>query len=113
MNCILFPTPNQGWKIAFGSIGVKKTMKFDGFAEISLKTRIANAQIAAISNRSDSKSRDADLKSRDAEQLRSFWSWALGPASFLIRNYHGFWTWMLGHWTCHLGARPSAKLHSC
>ena len=62
-----FGTPNQGWKIAFGSIGVKKTMKFYGFAK---KTRIANTQIAAISNRSDFKSRDADLKSRDAEQLR-------------------------------------------
>ena len=48
MKCLLFCTPNQGWKIAFGSIGVKKTMKFDGFAK---KTRIANAQIAAISNR--------------------------------------------------------------
>ena len=60
MKCVLFRTPNQGWKIAFGSIGVKKTMKFDGFAK---KTRIANAQIAAISNRSDFKSRDADFKS--------------------------------------------------
>ena len=36
------------------------------------KTRIANHQIAAISNRSDFKSRDADLKSRDAGQL-SYW----------------------------------------
>ena len=66
MKCIIFSTPNQGWKIAFGSIGVQKTMKFDGFAK---ETCIANAQIAAISNRSDLKSRDADLKSRDAEQL--------------------------------------------
>ena len=41
-------------------------MKCVGFAK---KTRIANAQIAAISNRSDFKSRDADLKSRDAGQL--------------------------------------------
>ena len=67
MKCLLFCTPNQGWKIAFGSIGVKKTMKFDGFAK---KTRIANAQIAAISNRSDFKSRDADLRSRNARQVR-------------------------------------------
>ena len=62
-----FCTPNQGWEIAFGAIGVKKTLKFNGFAK---KTRIANAQIAAISNRSDFKSRDADLKLRDAGQLR-------------------------------------------
>ena len=48
MKRTLSRTPNQGWKIAFGSIGVKKTMKLDGFAK---KTRIANAQIAAISNR--------------------------------------------------------------
>ena len=64
--CWLFRTPNQAWKIAFGSIGAKKTAKFDGFAKT---TRIANAQIAAISNRSDFKLRDADLKSRDAGQL--------------------------------------------
>ena len=31
----------------------------------------------------------------------SFWSWAFGPASFLIRNYVCFWTWMLEHGTCH------------
>ena len=71
MKCIFFRTPNQGWKVAFGSIGGKTTMKFYGFAT-SKKTRIGNAQIAAISNRSDFKSRDAGLKSRDAEQLR--WS---------------------------------------
>ena len=47
MKRTLSRTPNQGWKIAFGSIGVKKTMTFDGFAK---KTRITNAQIAAISN---------------------------------------------------------------
>ena len=29
------------------------------------------------------------------------WRWAIGPASFLIKNYDCFWTWMLGHWTCH------------
>ena len=45
---VLFCIQNQGWKIAFGSIGVQKTMTFDGFAK---KTRIANPQIAAISNR--------------------------------------------------------------
>ena len=28
------------------------------------------------------------------------WSWAFGPASFLITNYDCFWTWMMGHWTC-------------
>ena len=31
----------------------------------------------------------------------SFWSWACGPASFLMRNYNCFWNWMLGHRTCH------------
>ena len=50
----------------------------------------------------------------------SSWSWAFGPASFLIRNYDCFWTWMLGHWTCHtsvglvilkLGLRPSFILN--
>ena len=30
----------------------------------------------------------------------SLWSWAFGPASFLISNYDCFWTCMLGHWTC-------------
>ena len=24
----------------------------------------------------------------------SFWNWAFGPASFLIRNQYCFWTWM-------------------
>ena len=33
MKCIIFCTPNQGWKIAFGSIGVKKTMKFYCFVK--------------------------------------------------------------------------------
>ena len=70
----------------------------------------------------------------------SFWSWAPGPASFLmtnydcfrtwmmgpwtwsfeaspsasfvIANYHCFRTWMMGHWTCHFEAGPSAQLHS-
>ena len=46
----------------------------------------------------------------------SFWSWAFGLASFLIRNYVCFWTWKLGRWTFHssiglvfwkLGLRPS------
>ena len=31
----------------------------------------------------------------------SIWSWAFGPASFLMRNYACFWTWMLGDGTCH------------
>ena len=48
------------------------------------------------------------------------WSWAFGPASFLISNYKCFWSWMLGHWTCHtsvglvilkLGLRPSFILN--
>ena len=51
----------------------------------------------------------------------SFWSWAFGPASFLMRNCYCFWTWMLGHWTCHtsvglvilkLGLRPSFFLNA-
>ena len=50
----------------------------------------------------------------------SFWSWAFGPASFLISNWHCFWTCMLRHWTWHrsiglvilkLGLRPSSSLH--
>ena len=41
----------------------------------------------------------------------SFWSWAFGPASFLIRNHYCFWTWMLEHWTCPSEAGPSAQLH--
>ena len=50
----------------------------------------------------------------------SSWSWAFGPASFLMRNCYCFWTWMLGHWTCHtsiglvslkLGLRPSFILN--
>ena len=48
MKCILFRTPNQGWKIAFGSIGVQKTTTFDGFAK---KLASQTSQIAAISNR--------------------------------------------------------------
>ena len=49
----------------------------------------------------------------------SFGSWALGPASFLMRNYMCFWTWTLERWTCHssvglvilrLGLRPSLIL---
>ena len=49
----------------------------------------------------------------------SFWSWALGPASFLIKDHDCFWTWMLEHWTCLLkvGLRPSfisnGKSFSC
>ena len=31
----------------------------------------------------------------------SFWSWAFGSASFLIRSHYCFWIWLLEHWTCH------------
>ena len=50
----------------------------------------------------------------------SLWSWAFGPAPFLISNYDCFWTCMLGHWTSHcstglvilkLGLRPSFILN--
>ena len=50
----------------------------------------------------------------------SIWSWAFGPASFLMTNYVCFWTWMLGDGTCHssirlvtlkLGLRPSFILN--
>ena len=50
----------------------------------------------------------------------SFGSCALGPASFLIRNYVCFWSWILRHCTCHssielvilkLGLRPSFILN--
>ena len=53
MKCLLFCTPNQGWEIAFGSIGVKKTVKFDGFAKKneSQTPKSQRFQIAAISNR--------------------------------------------------------------
>ena len=53
MKCIIFCTPNQGWKIAFGSIGVKETMKFYGFAKklASQTSKSQRFQIAAISNR--------------------------------------------------------------
>ena len=34
----------------------------------------------------------------------SIWSWAFGPASFLMRNYACFWTWMLGDGICHSAA---------
>ena len=40
-----------------------------------------------------------------------FWSWACGPASFLIGNHACFWTWMSEHWTCPFEAGPSAQLH--
>ena len=58
MKCVLFCIQNQGWKIAFGSIGVQKTITFDGFAK--KKTRLAN-----LPNRCDFKSRY--FKSRDAD----------------------------------------------
>ena len=29
------------------------------------------------------------------------WSWAFGPASFLMTNHICFWTWILGDGTCH------------
>ena len=54
---VLFCIQNQGWKIAFGSIGVQKTMTFDGFVK---KNSHRNPP-----NRCDFKSRD--LKSRDAD----------------------------------------------
>ena len=50
----------------------------------------------------------------------SLWSWAFGPASFLMSNYDCFRTCMWGHWTCHcstglvilkLGLRPSFVLN--
>ena len=50
----------------------------------------------------------------------SFGSCALDPASFLIRNYVCFWSWILRHCTCHssielvilkLGLRPSFILN--
>ena len=57
MKCVLFRIQNQGWKIAFGSIGVQKTMTFDGFAKKNSHRKPPN--------RCDFKSRD--LKSRDAD----------------------------------------------
>ena len=50
----------------------------------------------------------------------SLWSWAVGPASFLISDYDCFGTCMSGRWTCHrsiglvimkLGLRPSFILN--
>ena len=36
-----------------------------------------------------------------------------GPsASYAMTNYHCFRTWIMGRWTCHLEAGPSARLHS-
>ena len=60
MKHTLSRTPNQGWKIAFGSIGVKKTMKFDGFANKNSHRKRPNR--CDFKSR-DFKSRDADLKS--------------------------------------------------
>ena len=40
----------------------------------------------------------------------SFWSWAISPASSLIRNLNGFWTWMVEHWTCPFEAGSLAQL---
>ena len=54
---VLFCIQNQGWKIAFGSIGVQKTMTFDGFAKKDSHRKPPN--------RCDFKSRD--LKSCDAD----------------------------------------------
>ena len=60
-----------------------------------------------------------DLEAGPALDLSSG-SWALGPASFLIRNYVCFWNWILGHCTRHssiglvflkLGLRPSFILN--
>ena len=53
MKRTLSRTRNQGWKIAFGSIGVQKTMKFDGFAkQLAPHTPVSQGfQIAAISGR--------------------------------------------------------------
>ena len=48
------------------SVWIHRRKENNEFLWFCKKTRIANAQIAAISNRSDFKSRDADLKSRDA-----------------------------------------------
>ena len=33
-------------------------------------------------------------------------------ASYAMTNYHCFRTWIMGRWTCHLEAGPSARLHS-
>ena len=60
MKCLLFCTPNQGWKIAFGSIGVQKEMAFDCFLK---KLASQTSQIGSNFKSHDFKSRDADLKS--------------------------------------------------
>ena len=60
MKCTLSRTPNQGWKIAFGSIGVQKTMTFDGCLK---KLASQTSQIASDFKSHDFKSRGADLKS--------------------------------------------------
>ena len=60
MKSILFGIQNQGWKIAFWSIGVQKSMKFDGFPK---KLASQTSQIASDFKSRDFKSRDADFKS--------------------------------------------------
>ena len=56
------------------------------------------------------------------KNYEGFWTWMMGrwtwsleadpSASSLMRNYHCFRTWMMGRWTFHLEAGPSAQLHS-